>query len=162
MKKKKNTKKRSLSIKGVSPVVATIILIMIVIIIAILIILWFKVFFKEIVLKEVGGNSQQADSFCKDIQLKATANPDGSIAITNQGNVPIYGIVKKISYADGSSENPPKQLTINPGNSQTISAIDISSSPYTQLELIPVLLGKKKGNLLQPVTCPEKYAIKIK
>jgi len=154
---KKNFRKQRRSIKGLSPIVSTIILIMIVIIIAILIILWFRVFLKEVVLKDVGGNSKQAVDFCNEVQLHGAIDPDGSIVVTNQGNIPINALVVKTSYSDGSSHTDTKELPINPGYSQNLSI----TAGYTQLKIIPVLLGKKKGELVQPVTCPENYAVKI-
>lgn len=159
---KKHIRKQGISIKGLSPVVSTIILIMIVIIIAILIILWFKVFFKEAVLKEVGGNSKRAEDFCNEVQLLGTTDPDGSVVVSNQGNIPVNALVFKTSSVDGGSDTTTKGISINPGYSQTIPPNEISSYTYTQLKIIPVLLGKKKGDLVQRVTCPEKYAIKIK
>ena len=158
---KKHIKKRGLSIKGLSPVVSTIILIMIVIIIAILIILWFRVFFKETVLKEVGGNSKPVESFCSEVQLRGVTDPDGSLIVSNEGNIPVYALVLKTTSADGSSDTKTPGIPINPGYSHTFSPDEISSFSYIQLKIIPVLLGKKKGNLVEPVTCPENYAIKV-
>jgi hypothetical protein len=34
-------------------------------------------------------------------------------------------------------------------------------SSYTEVKLIPILLGKKKGDLTQAVNCDESYAVKI-
>jgi len=162
MKNKKNNRKEGK--KAISPVISTIILIMIVIIIAVLILLWFKVFFKEIVLKEVDGNSMRAEDFCKDLQLSATSNPDGSFSVSNEGNIPVYGFVLKTSSFDGSSNTREMNLSVNPGVSSTITKENGDpelSTDYTNVELIPILLGKKKGDVLQTVTCSESYAVRI-
>lgn len=152
-------KKRGRSRKGLSPVISTIILIMIVIIIAIVIILWFRIFFKEVVLKDVGGDSKRAEDFCKDIQLRAVTNPDGSVVVSNEGNVPVNSLVIKTSSADGSSDTQTLGISINPGYSQSIPSNKVSG--YSEVKIIPILLGKKKGDLLQKVTCSDEYAVKI-
>ena len=166
MKKKKYIKKQFRGIRGISPVVSTIILIMIVLIIAILIILWFRVFFKEIVLKEVGGDSKRIEEFCNNLELKAFSNADASFGISNEGNIPIKAIVLKTSTEDGSSQTRTINDPINPGNSLTIKKESGNGNElktdYSNIKIIPILLGKKKGDVVQAVTCPEKNSIIIK
>jgi flagellin-like protein len=161
MKKKKNFKRHERGRKGLSPVVSTLILIAIVIIIAIIIILWFKVFLKEAVLKEVDGTSKQVEDFCNDVQLRAVVDPDGSIVLTNQGNVPINAINVKNIKSDGSSDINSLAIPLNPGYSRTIPSGTPVTSGYSQLEIVPILLGKTKDNQEKAVSCPQKYAVKI-
>ena len=155
--------------RAVSPVISTIILIMIVIIIAIIIVLFFKNFFKEIILKEVGGNSKRVQDFCPEVVMTPIINEDGSFGVSNEGNVPVYNIVLKTSKA-GSSSTTPLDKRLDPGYSIMIDVqidpSDLSAgfykrSDFEEVKIIPVLLGKRKSDLLEPYTCPDSYAVEI-
>lgn len=151
--------------RAVSPVVSTTILIMIVIIIAIIIILFARSFIKELILKEVAGNSRRVQDFCKDITLKPILNEDGSFGVTNEGNVPVYKIVLKTSNA-GSSDTVQIDKPIDPGYSLMIEVPSsnggfIKRSDYEEVKVIPILLGKRKTDLLEPYTCPDEYGVSI-
>ncbi len=163
---KKRDSRKDKARRAVSPIISTMILIMIVIVIAIIIILFARSFIKEIILKEVGGNSKRVQDFCQEIALKPILNEDGSFGVTNEGNVPVYNIVLKTSKA-GSSDTTQLEFGVDPGYSQMIEIINpVSSSfykrsDYEEVKVIPILLGKRKSDLLEPYTCPDNYAVDI-
>jgi flagellin-like protein len=159
-------KKRVLKIneKGVSPVIATVLLVLIVIIIAVIILIWYTAFQGEVILKEVAGVKKRAELYCMQVKLDPINNPDGSLGIKNQGgSIPIYGY-KLLLTEEGKGKTKTevfkgKEYAINPGGAKML---EITGS-YDEVKLIPILLGKPQGkDSVQEFLCPEANAIKIK
>ena len=128
--------------KGVSPVVATILLVGIVIVIALILFLWFRNFKGETCTKFGGRNIELV---CSDIEFFAEYN-NGELYISNTGNVPIFGMkVRLISLASYETKDitslsgnwPPSGL--NQGG--TFSGSIGSLSGVDSIILIPVLMG---------------------
>jgi len=149
--------------KAVSPLVSTVILIMIVITLALIIITWSGVFFKEAIIKEIGGDKKTAEQRCSEIQVQTFINPDQTFGFKNIGNIPIYSIKIKLSDSTGSSKTITMDETtegiVNP--SFSVTAIDpdtgasILYSSYEQVKIIPILLGKSESGEIQEFQCPE-------
>ena len=136
--------------KGVSPVIATVLLISIVVVIAVIIFIWFNQMTQESITKFGGVN---VELVCEDVNFDASYNY-GTLNIVNNGNVPIFGIKVKI-LREGSHET--KDLNeisdwpssgLNQGG--TFSE-DISSEIGTaeDIILIPVLLGNSEKGKTQ-------------
>ncbi len=152
-----NVRKR-LEKKGISPVIATVLLVAMVIVIALIIFLWFKSLSQEAITK-FGENVQLT---CQKVSFSADY-ANGAISITNNGNVPIYDIDVKISTGgnyntdnlSAMSGNWPKGGIRQGG---TFQSGDLSSqiSGATQLTLIPVLLGTS-NNGQQTYACDQQY-----
>lgn len=85
--------------RGVSPVVATVLLIAIVIVIGLIVFMWFRGISEEAITKFDGTNIKLV---CEEVMFSA-AYSDGYLSISNDGNVPIYQIKAKIE-GKGSSE----------------------------------------------------------
>lgn len=147
---------------AVSPVVSTILLIMLVIIIAVIIILWFRVFLKESIIKEIAGKTKNIEDYCRDVRLKAILNDDNSFGVTNEGNVPIYGFNLKLARDDGTaSEVPVSNARLNPGFSIMFSDQGYRND-YESVKAIPILLGKRKSSsATEQFICPDKYGVDI-
>ena len=94
---------RSEGKKGLSPVIATILLVAIVVVLALLIFLWLRNFVPEIVEK----NGEDISIVCERVQFTPVAEKDGTTAInieiSNDGNIPIQDMKIKIIEEDGSS-----------------------------------------------------------
>ena len=73
--------------KGLSPVIATVLLISIVVVIALIILLWAMSFFREVIQKQ-GKSAEQA---CGEVDLEASLNGD-SLSVINNGNIPVYAV----------------------------------------------------------------------
>ena len=157
MKRGKISKKR-----GVSPVIATVLLIMIVIIIAIIILLWSRGFIKEKLLKF----EKPIENVCGEVSIQTFVNNDGGTShtygFTNNGNVPIYAVDVKIS-GGGSSDtvragmNEKGQVDI--GLSTILEEVpNIEEGVTSEVKIIPILLGKNNGGAIKEFTCPEKAA----
>ncbi len=139
--------KKRLSVRGVSPVIATVLLIAMVIVIAAIIFLWFSKIGGETITK-LGKNIEMV---CNDVEFTASYDSNLNLLyISNTGNVPIFNINVKIEK-DGDYEtyNIKEDFTSGSdwpslGLSQGgISSIDISgySSGASNIILTPVLIG---------------------
>jgi flagellin-like protein len=148
--------------KAISPVISTILLIMLVIIIAIIILLWFRVFLKEVIEKDVNGVKKPIDAVCGEVQLKEIINPDNTFGVTNEGNVAIHSIKLKVSKTDGTSDTIPiDNSRLNPGFSMMFEGLSLDD--YESVKAIPILLGKRKSATApEPYECSEKNGIDIK
>ncbi|MFH1501307.1 MAG: archaellin/type IV pilin N-terminal domain-containing protein [archaeon] len=126
--------------KGVSPVVATVLLIAIVVMIAIIIFLWARGFVKETFEKQ-GKPAYQA---CEQVNLEivlSTSNT-GNLEVVNRGNIPIYMVdLKKI----GSGRVETQSEKIELGQSQSVVLTDNEGdfTSYDVIEIVPILLGKR-------------------
>ncbi len=147
--------------KGVSPVIATVLLIAMVVVIALIVFLWFRGFSGEAITKFGGTN---IELICGDVQFDASYL-SGTLSLSNTGNVPISGIKAKIS-SQGSFETKDIRDLVNwpaVGLSQGgVFSGDISSSVSSgdDVVLIPVLRGKSdKGE--KTYVCGERYGEEI-
>ncbi|MDA3836544.1 MAG: type IV pilin [Nanoarchaeota archaeon] len=147
--------------KGVSPVIATILLIAIVIIIALIVFLWFRGIQEEAITKFDGTNVKLV---CDDVAFDASYS-NGMIYLSNTGNVPIFKIKATISVAAGSHET----ITIgdnDPDNWPKVGLLQMGvySGPITvvgdSIILTPVLIGKtSEGD--KAYTCGDRHAKEI-
>src|SRR3989344_7659436 len=83
--------------KGVSPIIATILLIVLTLVIASIVFFWLKGLTKEATTKFEGTNIELV---CDDVQFDASYS-GGTLTISNLGNVPIYDFNIKSEFAGG-------------------------------------------------------------
>ena len=86
--------------KGISPVIATVLLVAMVVVIGLIIFLWAKGFQEEAVTK---FGEENIEITCGKVSFEADYSQSGTLSLSNLGNVPIFGINAKI-YEDGSHE----------------------------------------------------------
>lgn len=85
--------------KGVSPVIATVLLVAMVVVIGLIIFLWFRGMTEEAITKFGGTNIELV---CEDVVfLSEYSTATGILSISNGGNVPIFGMKLKISKPGG-------------------------------------------------------------
>lgn len=156
--------------KGVSPVIATVLLVAVVVIIATIIFLWAQSFLAEKAQKgdravEISCGEVQFDS---KIIVDATncQNSNGgksALDIDNTGNVPIYGL-KIMEWDDtlGSVivDESSAQGTIGVGNSQSF-CLEKDVVSGNAFRIIPKLLAEDSDGRKTAYTCPEKDGITI-
>ena len=142
--------------RAVSPVIATVLLIGMVIVIGAILFLWLRGFTQEAVTKF----DKNVDLVCNEVQFQATYSTDGTLGISNVGNVPIYDIKVKISQrgdfetmdiADLSTNW--KASGLNPGRtfSGNVNSYVVNADSIT---LIPVLVGSSPSGE-KAFTCDE-------
>lgn len=133
--------------KGLSPVVATVLLIAMVVIIGLIVFLWFRGMTEETITKFDGTNVKLV---CGDVKFDARYS-SGTLYISNLGNVPIFEFQVKISQPGSHVTKGIKELTssweetgLNQGGTFS-GSLDVDSSA-TEITLIPVLMGtSEKG-----------------
>ena len=148
--------------RGISPVIATVLLIAMVVVIGLIIFLWFKGMTEETITKFGGTN---INLICADVSFESSYS-GGQLSISNIGNVPIFGMKLKI-FTDGShetkslrdlSENWP-ELGLNQGG--TFSGVISGVGSGDKIILMPVLIGSsEKGE--KTFMCKEQYGYEIK
>ena len=147
--------------KGLSPIIATMLLIVIVIVIGLIIFLWFKGMNIEAITKFEGTNIKLV---CDEVQFEASYS-GGYLSILNLGNVPIYKVDVKM---EGSGTH--STITLNEvENSWPYFGLPQGGAYYgafaddvgsIKLIVIPVLVGKSdSGDLAH--TCEERHGYEI-
>ena len=92
--------KKRFNKKGLSPVIATVLLIAMVVVIGAIVFVWLKGLTKEQITKFGGTNIEVV---CNDVYFEADYTTAGTLSILNSGNVPIYNF--KIKIVNGGSYN---------------------------------------------------------
>ncbi|MCK4552637.1 hypothetical protein KAT80_00340 [Candidatus Pacearchaeota archaeon] len=143
--------------KGVSPVIATVLLIAMVVVIGLIIFLWFRGLNEDAITK-FGKN---VELVCGDVSFSADYDSySGRLSIVNDGNVNIFNMNIKI-FKSGSHEtkdlrenfNGWPKAGLNQGEA-TSMYVDFGSG-VEKIILIPVLAGKsEKGD--RTFVCKEK------
>ena len=145
--------------RGLSPVIATLLLVGLALALAIIIFLWARSF----VVERLQKDNQNIENRCEDVSFTAEIIDDagGKVAvITNDGNVPMYGIEikKKQTLGDISSLKTIEQSVLK-GETQNIP---IDSNIADQLEsgsrliISPVLLGELSSGEKRSFVCDSK------
>ncbi len=126
--------------KGLSPVIATVLLIVLALILASIIFLWARSFLIEKAQKE----GEPAENSCGSIQFEAEAY-GAEVHIVNRGNVPLYsfeikkkssGTIEKVETVGGSEGS-----TIRNGETGSISLIGTSIQTSEEIIVTPIILG---------------------
>ncbi|MBM3234038.1 hypothetical protein FJZ19_03000 [Candidatus Pacearchaeota archaeon] len=145
--KKRRNKNRELK-KGISPIIATVLLIAIVVVIALIIFIWASSFVKE----QCEKNKEACEMGCGDVSLDTSL--DGEIlSLTNTGNVPVVNIeIRKISGGDTEIQRE-NGLGTGQGNIYGLGG------SYDKIEVVPIILGEIK-NSKQEFIC-EKNKIEV-
>ena len=154
MKKEGLRKKR-----GISPVIATVLLVAMVVVIGLIIFLWFKGITEEAVTKFGGRNIELV---CEEVEFLSDYSAAGILSVSNMGNVPIFGMKARISKQGGHEtlnigdlsvgwpEIGLRQMGTFSGNLMEEFA------GAEQVLLIPVLMGTSAQGE-QTHVCEDKY-----
>jgi len=144
--------------RGISPIVATVLLITLSLVLAGIIFAWATTFIGEQALKfeEPIENSCDLISFDADVYLDDLG--DSKIDIVNRGNVPLYGVeVKKVGRGAIERTGIFDGRTIASGETHTL-AIDVFLDSGDEVIVVPVILGDVEGDV-KAYTCEELYGI---
>lgn len=152
--------------RGVSPVIATVLLIGIVIALGSVVFVWFQSFTHEAVTKFQGENIELV---CADVQFEASYAPSGELALSNTGNVPIFSFNVQIN--NGAGGYTTKEIVDLVNNWPTIGlrqsgvfAGNIGSSisaSTNQIIIIPILRGTVSSGDEKSFTCASQYGQSI-
>jgi flagellin-like protein len=142
--------------KGLSPVIATVLLIILVIVIALIVFLWVRGMTQEAITK---FDNRNVELVCADVEFEASYSSPG-LYITNFGNVPIFGMdVKVIENRQHTTldlrDNPNwDTVGLNQGGIFSDDGLDLGPG-VEEIILIPVLLGESNSGR-KTYVCNEK------
>ena len=155
-------KKKGRDERGLSPVIATVLLVAMVVVIALIIFLWFRGLTEEAVTKFGGTNIKLV---CRDVQFDVSYL-GGVLSLSNIGNVPIFGIKAKISSQGSYETKDLRDLGDNwlevglPQGGVFTEDLSGEFSGVDDVVLIPVLRGKaERGE--KAYVCDEQYGKEI-
>ena len=150
--------------RGVSPVVATVLLIVIVVILGAIIFIWARGFLSESAVK----GDRVVESSCNDVKFEvqivkvvSECSTGSAIDINNIGNIPIYGVkVLQFKEDEGSADtvfDGAFSGTITVGKSSS-ACLGSSVNSGDKFRVVPKLLAKNEDRTIA-YTCPEKDGI---
>mgnify|MGYP000539450670 CR=1 FL=1 len=144
--------------KGISPLIATVLLVAISLTAFIFIFTWSKGFIKEPVEKF----NENIDNSCQSLAFDSSLNGN-VININNNGNVPIYGLNVEVSAGGRSFVKflRSNDGLIGSGESDSIDT-DLEISDDMEISITPVLLGTGKESGKSKLYPCEGNKIKLK
>ena len=146
--------------RGLSPVIATVLLITIVVVIALIVFLWIRGMTQEAITKFDGQNIQLV---CEDVSFHASYSGD-SLDITNLGNVPIFGMnVKEIGEGSYTTKNLREESLAWPETGLNQGGVFSDTMYFTgeEIVLIPVLIGESDSGRKTYVCDENQYGYEI-
>jgi flagellin-like protein len=162
--RRNRAKSRSLNKKGVSPVVATVLLIAIVIVLGIIIFLWARGFVSEQAVK----NDRVVGESCRDIDFDADLfNCPGTcnLDIVNRGNIPLYGFDVKIRSTGEVLVHEISTTTIGIGGSTSLAlgnTYGITINQGDELNIVPIILGETdSGKVAHTCSDDQGFALRV-
>jgi len=143
--------------RGLSPVIATILLVGLVIMIGVIIFFWFKNMQREAITKFGETNIELV---CDEVRFDASysSDPSDQIYLSNKGNVPISSFKVKKSREGSYETEDIEDITdweVGLNEGRTFSS-GIVIGNYDEITLIPVLLGNSK-NGYRSFVCGDRY-----
>jgi len=125
--------------KGLSPVVATLILVVVVVSLSSIVFMWARSLIGEAITK----NGVPAEQACEEISLSATYYAsDGRLQISNNADISVSKLSVAIESGGDFSEEL-KDVKVLAGDSVEIRII----SGGTNVEIVPWITGEKSGNV---------------
>ena len=145
---------KRVSKKGLSPVIATVLLIGISLAIALIIFFWARALIGEKTLKF--GNP--VEDSCANVEFTAEVFSDGEVAIENNGNIAIYGaeIRKKDSGTIAGVGKLTKTISYGETGSENIGSGTVSLDVGDEVIVVPLILGEA-GDYKKAYTCDEEH-----
>ena len=150
--------------KGVSPVIATVLLIGMVIVLGLIIFTWMRGLSKEAITKFDGEN---VEVICQRVNFDAELVDGTKLSIVNRANVPIYQMKAKIISAGGYETVYLDELNPTPvwkryglDAEDSFVATLGNTKGASEIVLIPVLLGNANTDK-KKFTCEENVGRKV-
>jgi len=129
--------------KGISPLIATVLLIGFVVVIAAAIWMWYGGVVTEYVEKQSARNQIKRDCVSVDLSLKSAElqqnNGKIKVDIENSGSQAIQGVLL-VERCDGKSYTVDESILLEPGESQTITIAQRCSDEPDSIDVVPALV----------------------
>jgi len=146
--------------RGLSPVIATVLLIALTLVLAMIVFLWARGFVSE----QIEKQGKPTDQVCKDVSFDLDYVQNGQeveLQIVNRGNIPIYNFDIKF-IGGGSSSIVNFDFGVDVGGATDREIVPLVGEP-SQMIVYPMILGNVRGKTVnKPVTClDEGQSIKL-
>jgi flagellin-like protein len=148
-------KRRDMKKRGLSPVIASVLLIFLVLILASIIFLWARGFFSEQLEKGGEAVENQCSKIIFTVEPTASYAGQGSIELdfSNLGDIAIYTVNIKEIGGGGDEASHPWVLNLGVGEGKRL-IVDLEDASVEEIIVSPVLLGQVKGgDENKPFTC---------
>ncbi len=136
--------------RGISPIIATVLLITIAIALFLLIFLWIRSFQAE----RISKFNSPIENACPNVELQFSILTGDKLQVENVGNVPVYKI--DIFNVNGGSSTRLITAPINLLAGKTSSDTITLNSCDDSLKIIPILLGTTSSGAQKEYTCKDK------
>lgn len=147
--------------KGLSPVIATVLLILLVVVIATIVAVWFKSITKESVTKF----NQNIEIVCQDVSFDASYR-NGVLSLVNNEQTSIYDFLVLSQNLDSGATNSINLRDVSGEfaglNSGESAEIAFDASGTSELRIIPVLLGETSSGETREEACAEELGLIVK
>lgn len=155
--------------RGVTPVIANILLIAIAIVLAAIVFIWARGFVQEGLQKQ----GEPVERACERASFDADIHRDSSgayvLEINNRENVPLYGFNLYVASAGQEDIEKIAPLNIDVGESQTISLPEeIAGAIYSpsvgspfEVNVVPIIAGSKGDQIPKEFACDDKYGVSV-
>ncbi len=145
--------------RGVSPLVATVLLVALVVIIAVLIWMWYGKFIEDIQNKQQLdlelACAQDVEYVLSDVQCTDVSGGTISFYAENTGSIDLRGF--KIAYSGTDSGAEDARIIIEQGTGSTVSLSDVGASSGLDIEIVPIIgIGSQTkvcDAMLQAASC---------
>jgi flagellin-like protein len=144
--------------RGLSPVIATVLLVSLAVVLAMIIFLWAR----SVVSERIEKFGEPAENACDDVLFDAeiVSGANGGIYVENRGSVPIYAL-KVLKKGFGSVEEI-QELNEDYGTiggETTSASLPSGIDSGEDVVLIPIVLGETSNDYKKQYVCGEDYGI---
>jgi flagellin-like protein len=145
--------------RGLSPVIATVLLIAIAMVLAVIIFIWASSFISE----NVEKFGEPVENSCNNVMFRAEAD-ESSIYIVNEGNVPLYGLEVNVRSKGGVSsagleyDETGKSILSGAGSNAQIDLSGSNIKSGEELVLVPIILGESNDGKIMHV-CDNQFGV---
>ena len=148
--------------KAVSTIIATILILMLVIVLTTIIFNWSK----DFLIDQISGD-RNINNICKEIKWSALKEGDGDWGFRNDGNIIIQKY--KVFYSEQGREGykDPVDKIVNPSEVEMVSTatqfseLNLNLLTYTEIKVIPIVIGKSKEGEDVEYECPERFGLEV-
>jgi len=143
--------------RGISPVIATVLLIGIVVVIAIIVFMWIRGISGEAITTFDGTNVKLV---CEEVSFDAQFS-DGQLYLSNNGQVPIFKMKMRIQGVGSHETKFIEENWPSEGLLQGGTYAGAVTEPGNKILLIPVLIGSTTEGTEKAHTCDERHGIEV-
>ena len=142
--------------KGLSPVIASVLLVALVLVLAMIIYLWARAFIPETIEK----SGETIENSCPRVVFDATyvigSGDTDSLRVQNNGNVPIYGVRYGVERIGTLAYDDLIKTPIVAGGSVNFLFTTNRAASKENIRVTPILLGKASNGELKAFACGDE------